>query len=525
MGESEIEYIDCRLVILDETRIEYSDHYNLKALGTVSKDPLIRKTIERFVHFIDKYGNPYDDGGCKGEDLEVLGQHLYNLLFTDKREIHPDTNQETSVRYCFLTAYQNFEKARKNNERLRLRVILNFHQKADELAGLPWEFIRVPWEPQGFFLAGKKTELILTRCVPEAEVGETLDPGERPLKILIARSAPPGIDSVEANDAVQYILSLNKPGIVEVDKLENPSLSDIKSRLEKRPHIFHFIGHGRASLHEPPAVALFRERKDIDRDEENLTAKQKRDGVSVDKVAWVESTTFAELFKEHPPRLVFLHACKGAASGYKFHNTARDLIKAKVPAVVAMQFEITNEDANTFAQKFYQNIDAGLSVDEAVSEGRWELGSPQGRRGAWNDRGFGTPVIYLQAKGPLISPRLHDPSSGEKRDDDTAGLARQRCPYACKRGWIAIPLDVNFCWDCKQPLAACPNCKRIITPGFCNKCGEVKEGGTSAVTAAPQVAVSDSQLQPGTPSNRDPLQPPPESAKPNQVDIRAGRIQ
>ena len=514
MAESGIAYKDCRLVIRDESRIQYSDDYNLKALGTVSKDPLIRKTIDRFVHFIDKYGNPFIEGGCKGEDLEVLGQHLYNLLFTDKPEKHPDTGWETSVRGCFQTAYKNFENDRKNDPRLRLRVILIFLQGADELAGLPWEFIRVPLDTQAFFLAGKKTELILTRCVREAALNDPLDPGQRPLRILIARSAPAGTDDVEANEAIQYIKGLEKPGVVQVDLLENPTYNDLKVKLEEmKPHIFHFIGHGRSNKYELPEVALSRERKDIDKDTDDLSAKDKRDGKKVNEIAWVESSTFAELFKESPPRLVFLHACKGDAVGYKFHSTARDLIKAKIPAVVAMQFEIANADANAFAQKFYEQINAGRSVDDAVSEGRWELGTSSVTRGAWNDRGFGTPVVYLQGQGPLIAPRTPEAFSNEKPAADTSDQLTL-CPYDLTH---MVRRKASFCAACKKPLAVCPKCNSVITPGFCDNDGPVTEGGSSAVSAAAQVDVSYNQLQPSAPSL-----PPAEPAggKSSRIEIR-----
>ena len=520
MNESGITYKDCRLVVLDDSHIEYSDDYQNQAVGKVLKDELVDRTIRRFVYWIDKNGNPVDPVGCKGEDLQILGQHLYNLLFTSKREKHPKTDQEISVRFCFENALKNFEQDRRNNEQLRLRVILTFHQKADELAALPWEFIHVPWQPESFFLAGKKTELILTRCVPEAgDPNVPLDPGERPLKLLIVRSAPAGIGTVEAEDAINYIKSLHKEGVIEVEDLDNPTYAQLREKVEARkPHIFHFIGHGRADPFEMPGLALQREQKEIEEDQALLGARNRHE---VSKLAWAGSAIFVELFKNCPPRLVFLQACKGAASGYRFHSTARDLIKAKIPAVVAMQFEITNEDANIFAQKFYQHLSAGRSVDEAVSEGRWELGSSSLNRGAWNDRGFGTPVIYLQARGALISPRAGEAVPVEKKADDTLRSTKVACPHSGCTGWV-IP-GANWCTGCKGKLTVCPKCRGISTPGFCPNCGPVADDTSSAVSAARQVEPSFSHLQPGTPSTRESLQAPvePASTKSTHVDVRA----
>jgi len=503
MAESDIvgNYKDCRVVIRKASRVEYSDDYHNTAVGEILDNPLIRSTVDRFVYWIDKFGDPVEQR-CKGEDLQILGLHLYNLLFDEESRLLPNgKGKKISVRECFQQAYQLFEDDKKKDDSLRLRVILTFDQDSDDLAAYPWEFLRVPWKPESFFLAGKKTELILTRLVPEAPKGE-LNPEKRPLKILIACSTPYELDPVDASSAIAYINSLKQTGMVEVATVEVPTFANIQFKLEEiKPHIFHFIGHGQALKDKEPQVALMRDPEAIKKEEQSQTPAEQRErertGKRISEADWIGSTKFAHLFTKHRPRLVFLHACKTAASGYKFHSTARDLIKAKIPAVVAMQFKISNEDANTFAQKFYQHIDAGRSIDEAVSEGRWELGT--GRKvmrsireedqdqSVWDDRGFGTPVIYLQGKGPVISPR-------EKAGPST----KVPCPYPLCRG-LVLP-GRKFCSLCHQKFAVCPTCKGIITPGFCDECGDVGTASSPAVGAPARVDEADSQLQPGASS-------------------------
>lgn len=512
-------YRDCRLEIIDESEIFYDDDYQNKALGKVQDDELIRSTVERFVYWIDKFGDPVEQR-CKGEDLQILGLHLYNLLFDKESRKNPE-GETVSIRKCFERAYRNFEVDRKNHPDIRLRVILKFHQQADQLASYPWEFIRVPWQPESFFLAGKKTELILTRCVPEAAIEEKLDPEERPLKILIACSAPRELRKVDAEDVIKSISAMHKAGVVEVDSVEDPTFKNIRSKLAAmKPHIFHFVGHGQASPADKPQVALMRERDTIMKDEELQSPAEKRSGVKVPEAEWTESGIFAELFKDHQPRLVFLHACRGAAAGYKFHSMARDLVKAKIPAVVAMQYEISNDDANTFAQKFYQHIDAGRSVDEAVSEGRWELGIFPSNRGAWNDRGFGTPVIYLQSKGAVISPRPGDRESSAPTEDPTGKVP---CPYPDDpKGWV-IP-GRNFCPSCKQPIGLCPKCRTHVYAkklSFCDFCGPISDSGFADSGTAVSARIGDSQLdQRAKGSELMSTTGESDDKKPNSVDIR-----
>src|SRR6266516_622459 len=463
-------YKDCRLEILDDENVKYSDDYEGKAVGRVLPDELTRDTVERFIDWVENYGDPNLEQRCKKEDLQILGLHLYNLLFDRESREDPETKEFGSVRKSFEKAVTLFEKDRKNYSDLRLRVILTFHKAADQLAAYPWEFIRMPWKPDSFFLAGKKTELILTRCIPETGVNDKLDPEIRPLRILIACSHPKELGIVGAEDMVSKIKKLSKKGMIEVESVDVPTYKNLETKLNDlnwKPHIFHFIGHGKEG-----EVALKRERKSIEDEEKLLTAAEKRAGKIVKEAAWTKSNVFAELFKNHPPRLVFLHACKGAATGpsYNLRSTALELVYAKIPAVVAMQYEISNDDADIFSAKFYQHIDEGKSVDEAVSEGRWELGTFRTARDAWSDRGFGNPVIYLQGNGPVISPQPPDKSLGDSGSEESTAPAKVRCPYPDDQKGLVIP-GKKYCSECHRPIMLCPTCNQVMVPGFCDTCG------------------------------------------------------
>ena len=71
-------------------------------------------------------------------------------------------------------------------------------------------------------------------------------------------------------------------------------------------------------------------------------------------------------------RLVVLNACEGARSAQAdpFGGVAQALVRQGIPAVIAMQFEISDPAALVFSHSFYQAIADGLPVDLAVVEAR-----------------------------------------------------------------------------------------------------------------------------------------------------------
>jgi CHAT domain-containing protein len=87
-----------------------------------------------------------------------------------------------------------------------------------------------------------------------------------------------------------------------------------------------------------------------------------------------------------------LNACNGALASREdtFAGTAQVLVQHGVPAVIAMQSEVMDETACSFAEKFYQALAAGLPVDACIGEVRRALAAE--RNPEW-----GTPVLYLRA--------------------------------------------------------------------------------------------------------------------------------
>src|SRR4029450_1041087 len=105
-------------------------------------------------------------------------------------------------------------------------------------------------------------------------------------------------------------------------------------------HSVHFIGHG--------AVVDGRGCLRLD-----------KDAMEPD---WVDEGWLRELFRNcRSVKLVVLNSCRGAepSSSRAFSGVAPQLVLGGVPAVVAMQFPITDDEAVQFTHAFYHALFQG----------------------------------------------------------------------------------------------------------------------------------------------------------------------
>src|SRR5437763_8779823 len=118
--------------------------------------------------------------------------------------------------------------------------------------------------------------------------------------------------------------------------------------------VFHFSGHGEfpKSLAGGDAALIFA-------DDQNQAFP-------------VSSERLAGMLRGKGVRLAVLGACEtGRREGRNvWSGVASSLLRAGIPAVVAMQFTIDDKLAAAFSAAFYRSLTAGLTVDEAVAAGR-----------------------------------------------------------------------------------------------------------------------------------------------------------
>jgi hypothetical protein len=431
----------CTLTITDDWHAEYDDSLYFRResgnhrSGTLGPDTLARDTIKVLNDLVARYQK------CSGDELTILGRHLYEVAFGDPQ-----------LRDAFENTYEVWKKT-AGSDRLRLRLVIT--RNAEVVGKYPWEFLFMPRGEGGFFLAGEETQLILTRYVPPAGGLPAAQQGDATkLGILVVQSQPPSplLTEVSADELIRDLLRLQSEH-VDVVEYHAPTREGLRDALKKHtPQIVHFIGHGR-----PGAIALHKSAETlVDARAELVAAGGNPD--DVDHADWADERSICALLREglnpgtSTGRLVFLHACHGATPGAAldtFRSVARDLAgQERIAAVVAMQYEISNTDAQLFARAFYDRIREGDAVDEAVTYARRELGLAPGRQ-AWNDRSFGTPVIYVCNETPLVAVLAEDPGH-EPRITSTKEL----CPNPMCEGRVIR--GRSPCRACKKPFEPCP---------------------------------------------------------------------
>ena len=94
-----------------------------------------------------------------------------------------------------------------------------------------------------------------------------------------------------------------------------------------------------------------------------------------------------------------------------FSSTAATLVRT-VPAVVAMQFAVTDDAAAVFSRAFYQALVHNRGVDEAVRAGRIALTG-------WNPDTLEwvTPVLYLRSRDTRLFDLTYPGAAPAGADD------------------------------------------------------------------------------------------------------------
>jgi hypothetical protein len=113
----------------------------------------------------------------------------------------------------------------------------------------------------------------------------------------------------------------------------------------------------------------------------------------------VRAGTLANSLSDHTPlRLVFLNACEGArdAGTEPFTGMAQKLVEQGIPAVLAMQFEVSDAAAIALAHAFYAALADGYPVDAALAEARKAI-FDRSKGQEW-----GTPVLFSRSPDGVL---------------------------------------------------------------------------------------------------------------------------
>ncbi|MGZ8756305.1 MAG: CHAT domain-containing protein, partial [Acidimicrobiia bacterium] len=299
-------------------------------------------------------------GSPEGTAAEKFGKKLYETVFAGE------------VGICFR---RSIDDAGLANRGLRIRIRTS---DAPTLNNIPWEFV---WaEGLGRFVAlSNQTPVVRYIDLPTQIRPLSIAP---PLRILVMVSNPTDVDALDVQREVDLLREATKDlvssGRVELVVMEDANMASLAQRLRREEfHIFHFIGHG--GFADGDGVLVLED--------------------NAERARPVKGQHLGTIFHDHGSlRLAVLNACEGARASAEdpFSGVAPSLIRQGIPAVIAMQFEITDAAAIQFAHEFYLAVADGYPVDAAVTEAR------KGIFSADNDLEWATPVLYMRAPDGMI---------------------------------------------------------------------------------------------------------------------------
>jgi hypothetical protein len=242
------------------------------------------------------------------QTVQEFGYALFDALFTG----------EVRSRYAvsqLAAAHQN------KGLRLRLRF------QSPELAALPWEFMYDSTRAN-YICLSSHTPLVRYLELPLPPHALTVT---SPLRILGMTVGPKELTDLDIDyekllvERATEDLRIN--GLVELIWLQGQTWQDLQRALRQGPwHIFHFIGHGGFNSKTDEGIIALAD--------------------DVGKAWFLGARNLGMLLADHRSlRLVVLNSCEGAhGSEYDiFSSTASILVQQGIPAVLAMQYEITDQ--------------------------------------------------------------------------------------------------------------------------------------------------------------------------------------
>ena len=278
--------------------------------------------------------------------------------------------------------------------RIRLRL-------PPPLVDIPWEYLYD--EEHGFLGLDPDTALVRYPELPTAVKPFPISP---PLRILAMISAPsdlPELDVEDEWDKLNSTLSgLAGAGMVQVDRLENGTLSSLRRQLTvEKYHVLHFIGHGGFD----------------EQGQDGALALESAEG----KTRLVTGRSLGMMIHHRTLRLAVLNACEGGRNTKDdpFGGVAQGLVRQSIPAVIAMQFEISDPAALVFSQSFYQGIADGLPIDVATVEARRAIFADG------NEIEWATPVLYLRSPDGRVFNRGLSPKAKQREVEQREAEQRE----------------------------------------------------------------------------------------------------
>lgn len=300
----------------------------------------------------------------RGEQvLRDFGREIFRSIFEDTKAIS-----------------NAYAASKAGNIRLKLRI------SSPDLASLPWEYLYEDDDVVSYL----SLRVPLVRYLETGGLAGRMNV-KGPLRILgmisdPARDGWPSLNVAKERERINKGTErLQREGRIDFQWVSGGTGKDLINKLnEDEWHIFHFIGHGGV---EPRDAAGPRNVFD----QSGFIVMVDEDGNPAKKFASDLAMMLTAARKSL--RLVVLNCCESARVnvGEKFGNPAIGLMQSGwLPAVVAMQFPISDRAAISMSDGFYSALARNRPVDEAVKNARLFIKMD-------SQVEFGIPVLYMRS--------------------------------------------------------------------------------------------------------------------------------
>ncbi|MBK8987472.1 MAG: CHAT domain-containing protein [Chloroflexi bacterium] len=296
----------------------------------------------------------------------------------------------------------------KNRKIILLQLRID-EQALPKLAAYPWEFMRIPTKPGNsiIWVAVDEGIAFSRRRIYVFGQKPITRENKQALRVALVVSLPKptGEDKlgpIAYDEVLNSLRTLDGEGKIKL--LGVVGIAGIQAKPDKineinrlKPDIWHFIGHGR--------LVPKKDEKGNDIEVGEIALVDEID----ESPFWVDADYVCNILSRRTG-LVILQACESGALSQKhpFVGVAATISQQNVPAVVAMQYEVSNSTAKRFIEGFYKSFIEDYYVDRAVQRGRHQITLGPTR---FNKRDFATPVVFLSVDNGKVFHFEELPSS------------------------------------------------------------------------------------------------------------------
>lgn len=269
-------------------------------------------------------------------EIQALGQALYTSAFSGE------------VLSLFEKTIAKFD----DQDSLLLQLRLN----GKRLEQLPWEVMH---DGRNFIALDKQISIV--RYLEHGEPVKLLNV-YNPLRILFVSALPKETSNLAVEEEYRRLVATLENRIIvddiELALLPNATLSSLNQKLSQEQfHVVHIAGH--ATKENKGTLLLENEQGEAEE---------------------ISAAKLAMYLSQRGVALVILNACEGAIGSSNnqvelspFSGLAQSLVQHGIPAVVAMQLQITDTAALQFSESFYENLVRTGHLGRALDEARLSI--------------------------------------------------------------------------------------------------------------------------------------------------------